>query len=291
MPRFLIYIFLLLMVSCKSHDVTDHQDIITVSISPFRYFVEALAGDDFSVNVMVPSEADPHIYEPVPGQVSALKMSKAYISDGYLGFELAWLKRFYGVNKTMKRLTLGDSIDLIKGGEHDNDSHVEGADPHFWISPRCAIRIAESVKSLLCDLKPENKEKYERNCVQLEDSIKSIDQKASQLLAGFKGRSFMIFHPSLAYLARDYDLNQIAVESEGKEPSVLSMKNLIDIAKARDIRTIFVQRGFDMRNAGSIASETGADLKVIDPMSPDWPGSVWQIITALHDSFLIKTDN
>ena len=85
-------IFLLLLacifISC-GRDADDSRDkIITVSIAPFKYFVEEIAGDDFKVNIMVPPGANPHIYEPFPEQINKLRKSVAYISNGYLGFEI-----------------------------------------------------------------------------------------------------------------------------------------------------------------------------------------------------------
>ena len=41
----------------------------------------------------------------------------------------------------------------------------------------------------------------------------------------------MIFHPNLGYLARDYGLEEISVEYEGKEPPPSRMKELIDRAR------------------------------------------------------------
>ena len=41
----------------------------------------------------------------------------------------------------------------------------------------------------------------------------------------------MIFHPNLGYLARDYGLEEISVEYEGKEPPPSRMKELIDRAQ------------------------------------------------------------
>jgi zinc transport system substrate-binding protein len=108
------------------------------------------------------------------------------------------------------------------------------------------------------------------------------------MFAGFEGKSFMIFHPALGYLARDYGLNQIAVEKEGKEPSPSFMKDLIDMAKSRNIKVIFIQKGFDTKNAGEIASETGATLRPIDPLAEEWPKAVSDIIDAVHES-LVKS--
>ena len=80
----------------------------------------------------------------------------------------------------------------------------------------------------------------------------------------------MIFHPNLGYLARDYGLEEIAVEYEGKEPPPSRMKELIDRARADRIKTIFVQREYDTKNARAIAHEIGAKVKIIDPLSEDW---------------------
>jgi zinc transport system substrate-binding protein len=289
MQKLLIYLVLPLLVSCSIANHYDKRDIITVSISPFKYFVESIAGDDFDVNVMVPAGADPHIYEPVPDQITALSRSVAYISDGHLGFEITWLDRFFEANRKMKRLSLAQNIDLIEADEHPSGHNSEGADPHFWVSPKSALVMAGSVKSLLCTLKPENCGKYEKNFSRLSDTIESIDKKAIQMFSGYEGKEFMIYHPALGYLARDYHLKQLAVENEGKEPTPSSMKKLIDEAYSGNIKIIFIQKGFDTKNAGAIASGTGAVLKTIDPLGEDWPKDVSDIIDALHESLVKST--
>jgi zinc transport system substrate-binding protein len=281
--------FLFLLMSCNTGGLQSKREIVTVSISPFKYFVKAIGGEDFEINVMVPASADPHIYEPVPEQILSLRKSLAYISDGYLGFEMTWLDRFYETNRSMKKLSLGDNIDLIKAGEHSEGDHLEGADPHYWVSPECAIRMAASVKELLCSLKPENSSKYEQNYTTLLGTITGIDLKAKELLTEYKGKSFMIFHPALGYFAREYGLNQIAVEAEGKEPTPSKMKGLIDSARKNDIRVILVQKGFDMKNANAIASEIGAKVKVVDPLSEDWQESMLEVINSIHDSFTVNS--
>jgi zinc transport system substrate-binding protein len=286
MQRVLKYLLFLLLISCNSQNTVNNKKIISVSIPPFKYFVEKIGGDDFNVNVMVPAGANPHIYEPVPGQISALRNSVAFISDGYLGFEMTWLDRFYETNKSMKRLSLGNHIDLIKPVLHSEEGHTEGADPHYWVSPKCAVAIASSVKDLLCELVPGERAKYEKNYSELLGIISGIDKKANELFSGFNGRSFMIFHPTLGYFARDYGLNQIAVEKEGKEPTPLTLRELIDIAKFQHIKVIFIQKEYDTKNARAIASETGAVTRAIDPLSENWPVAMIEIMNAIHDSFV-----
>lgn len=285
MKKLLLLLLPVLFVSCK----TEHGGrVLTVSIAPYKYFVEAIAGSDFTVNVMVPPGSDPHIYEPVPGQITALRNSSGYISNGYLGFEMAWLDRFYEVNGKMRKLNLGESIVPIESGHeghsHEGGSHAEGADPHYWVSPGCALEMAADIRDFLAELNPEKADTYRKNHSVLVERIGELDRKANEYFSGFRGRSFMIYHPNLAYIARDYGLNEISVETEGKEPSPSGMKELIDRATRDSIKVIFIQKEYDKRNASVIAGQTGARLVTIDPLSPDWYSSTLEIIEALHKS-------
>jgi zinc transport system substrate-binding protein len=278
-----------LFLSCNSKRPDQERPVITVSIAPFKYFVDQIAEGDFVVNIMVAEGADPHIYEPFPDQINKLRTSVAYISNGYLGFEMIWLDRFYEANRNMRRLSLGDNIDLIKGHNHEGD-HVEGADPHYWESPKCASKIAFSVKELLCELNPLQKERYEKNYLILVLKIEELDKKAENLLSGMSNKTFVIFHPNFGYLARDYGIEEISLEFEGKEPSPLRMKELIDHAKRRGLKTVFVQRQYDAKTAEALADEFGAEVKIIDPLSEDWLQATTDIIIAIHDS-LIESSN
>jgi zinc transport system substrate-binding protein len=286
MRRILFFPVFLLLISCGRSGSDTSSKIITVSISPFKYFVEQIAGNDFTVNVMVPAGADPHTYEPFPGQISNLRKSVGYISNGFLGFEMNWLDRFYETNRSMKKLNLGDSI-VPLSSEHSHDGgHIEAADPHYWVSPKCALVIASSVKIFLCRLNPAQSQKYNSNYQLLIAKIHELDNKSGQLFSGIPVKSFMIYHPNLAYVARDYGLEEIPVEYEGKEPSPSRMRELIDRMRKENLRIIFVQIEYDTKNAKAIAEETGAKIVLIDPLSENWLKSTTDIINNLHKSFL-----
>jgi len=274
------------MISCGRNGTDSGNKVLTVSISPFKYFVEQIAGNDFTVNVMVPAGADPHVYEPFPGQIIRLRESVGYISNGYLGFEMTWLDRFYETNKTMKRLSLSNGIDPLSSEHHSEGGHVEGADPHYWVSPRCALIMANSVKVFLCELNPLHKQKYESNYQQLVLKIQELDKRAGELFSNPQVKCFMIYHPNLAYIARDYGLEEIPVEFEGKEPTPSRMRDLIDRARKNNIKTIFVQKEYDTKNAKAIASEIDAHIIIIDPLSENWQKSTSDIIDALYKSML-----
>jgi zinc transport system substrate-binding protein len=284
MRKMLCILFSVFLSSCGHRVNETGNRIITVSIAPFKYFVDEIAGDDFEVNVMVPAGSNPHIYEPFPEQIIKLRSSVAYISNGYLGFEMTWLDRFYETNRSMKKLSLGEKIDPIVSGHHHDGDNIEGADPHYWVSPKCAMIMSSSLKEFLCQLNPSQKQKYETNYQSLILKIQDIDKMAQTLFSGLKNRSFMIYHPNLGYLARDYGLEEITVENDGKEPSPSWMRELIDHARKEGLKVIFVQREYDTKNARAIAGETGAEVEIIDPLSEDWLKSTTDIINAVHKS-------
>jgi zinc transport system substrate-binding protein len=286
MRKIFFLLIICFSISCGRNSNYSGNKIITVSIAPFKYFVEQIAGNDFTVNIMVPAGADPHTYEPFPEQINKLRKSVAYISNGYLGFEMNWLDRFYETNPTMKRLSLGAGIDPLTTVYHHEGGHPERADPHYWVSPKCAFIMASSVKGLLCELNPLQKQKYETNYQILVTKIQQVDRKAAQLFSGVSKKSFMIYHPNLAYVARDYGIEEIPVEFEGKEPTPSRLRELIDRARKDNLKTIFVQMEYDSKNAKAIAGEIGAQIVLINPLSEDWEKSTSDIIDALYKSLL-----
>jgi zinc transport system substrate-binding protein len=296
---------------------------ITVTIPPLAWFVEAIAGDDFTINVMLPPGADHHIWEPLPAQINSLSGSEAFIMNGQLEFEHAWMDRFRQVNSKMKILDLSRSIELIgteglhedegdtdhegkhqdaigndteghresetgddhevdnqDGIDHEGHSHA-GADPHFWMSPAAAAVMAEDIRDFLTGLNPSSAGKYEQNYSLLADTIAAIDEMLRSAIGTMSTGTVMIYHPALAYMARDYGFEQLSFEDEGKSPSPARMKELIDIAREQKIMSILIQAEYDLRNAESLSLETGAELIVINPMNRNWPEAVIEVAHAL----------
>ena len=93
--------------------------------------------------------------------------------------------------------------------------------------------------------------------------------------------TFLIYHPALSYFARDYDLKQISIEKDGKEPSPNQLKELIETCRKEKAHVIFVQQEFDKRNAQLIADELGVSVVSINPLSYDWNEEMLHVAKAL----------
>jgi zinc transport system substrate-binding protein len=245
-----------------------------VSIVPQKFLVEQICGDKFQVHVLLPPGANHETYEPTPGDMAGLREATLYFTIGYLDFELNWLPRIASSQQGLKVINTSKGISLIEG-HHDNpDQKGRGIDPHTWLSPANAKIQARTIADELVRNDSSHASYYLQNLDRFGKLADSIDQQIRNRLANCPGKSFLIFHPALAYFAREYGLDQVSIEFEGKEPSAARLRELIDIARAKNIRTILVSREFDTRNAEAIASEINARIIVFDPMLADWPGNL-----------------
>jgi len=288
-----LYLSLILLFALSCNIVNENRPTITVSIEPQRYFVEQIVGDKFRVNTIVPAGTSPETYDPTPSQMIELGKSTLYFKVGYLGFENAWGKNLEENNVDVDVINCSNNINLIEGENHsieigENDEHEghnhQGVDPHIWSSPKSALIMAENMLNALIVADEENQKQYRENFKKLETKIKDIDQKIRELLENAPVKSFIIYHPALGYLARDYNLTQYSIEFEGKNPSPQQLKVMIDFAREQGIRTIFVQKGFDIKNAESLAKEVGASIHSIDPLSYDWSDELIKVAQILANN-------
>lgn len=289
---FFILLTLLLTVACSnaSKDKSEtEKPLLTVTIEPQRYFLEQLVGSDYRVNTLVPPGTSPETYEPSPSVMIDLGKSDIYFRVGDLGFEKAWSKRLAENNPEVTVVDCSAGIELMAGELHDHDhgdhtghDHVQSVlDPHVWSSPRAMHVFARNMLDALLKANPGRAEFYRENHRHLTEKIDAVDSTLTALLNNAPSRSFIIYHPALSYLARDYGLRQHSIEFEGKNPSPAQLKELVDMARQEKINTLFVQRGFDLKNGEVIAREVGAELFEIDPLRYEWDEELIRIVTIL----------
>jgi zinc transport system substrate-binding protein len=273
MKRFLLQLVIgILLTGCFSETPKSEKKILFVSILPLKYFTDKIAGDSWRVEVTVPPGVGPETYSPTPKQIMLLGEAQAYFSIGYLGFEQAWLENFRASNPQLQVFATSKRIDLIKDEHHDGDhDHPQGVDPHIWSSPKTARLIARNIYDGMMQIDPQNGDTYQKNFNAIMTEIQKVDSTVTQILSNASSNKFIVFHPALGYFARDYGLEQLSIEFEGKVPSPKHLQKVIDAAKSSNIKLILIQKEFDKENAEIIARETGSKIVQIDPLDYNWP--------------------
>jgi zinc transport system substrate-binding protein len=280
--------FLLFIISClplfACTKTLRQENRIMVTIEPQRYFASQLAGTFFTVETMVPPGTSPETYDPSPAQMTGLARSKAYFRIGRIGFEEAWMDKLKANHPQVKFFDNSKGVSWIKTGGHaHNGRHHGSVDPHIWSSPKEATGIVKNMYEALAEIDPAHEAVYAENMRKLTEKITETDKEITDILKLSSAKAFVIYHPALAYFARDYGLIQYCIEDDGKEPSPEQLKKLVGTVKSLQIGTIFVQQEFDRKNAAAIARETGCKLVVINPLAYVWNKEMIRIAQALAD--------
>lgn len=277
-----------MLASCKNgnsynngKDGIDPNTTVTVTIEPFRYFVEQIAGNDVNVNVMVPAGSSPETYEPTPQQMVDLSQSVFYFKVGQIGFEKTWMKKLQQNAPNMKVIDTSAGIRMLK-------TQSGNIDPHTWMSIKSADIITSNIAKALMDKYPEKAEEYKKRLRDFRknklDKLQNEIDKYLSTIKGEKLKSFVIYHPTLTYFAKENGLKQYAIEEEGREPSITQLKELIQRAKSEDINIIFVQKEFSNRNIQVFIDATHSKAVEINPLSYDWEGQMLLITKEITQS-------
>ncbi|CAA6823084.1 MAG: Zinc ABC transporter, periplasmic-binding protein ZnuA [uncultured Sulfurovum sp.] len=268
-----------------------------VSIVPQKVFLEAIGGDKVNISLMVKPGSSPHAYEPKASQMVSIAKASLYFSIG-VEFEDVWLAKFSSLNGNMKIIDTTKNIEKIPMTAHSHHQHahnghqckvnhttddtVSSLDPHIWTTPKNVRIIAQNMFDALVKYDEKNREYYKNNLNDFLEHLKQTDHTITSLLRTLKKeRSFMVFHPSWGYFAKEYHLEQIAVEVEGKSPKPRELVQLIYKARDKGVKAIFTQPEFSDTSAKIIASELNIPVVKITPMATNWSENLIQMVKVI----------
>ena len=264
-----IFIFILIQVFFLPYKVWAEPIPVFVSIVPQKYFVERIGREQVKVEVMVKPGESPATFNPNPKKMSLLSQAELYFSIG-VPFETIWIDRIQSVHPDLKIIPLHDTTYKNTVPEHTKHHSHFIEDPHIWTSPARVKVIAQKIKDTLAHAKPQKKKYFEANLQAFSNDLDMLDKDIRNILTKSNKHRFMVFHPAWSYFAKDYDLRQVAIELEGKEPGARSLKKIIEKAKKLEVKVIFVQKQFSLSAAENIAKMIGATIHEMDPLAEDY---------------------
>ena len=279
----IIPILALLLAGC-GHTPQPAEETVFVSIAPLKYIAEQIADSGTRIEVLVPETTSPESYEPTVQQIKALVEARAYISTGLIDFEQALAGKIREIAPDTKMLDLSEGIAVLKNGSsRDHSGHRHGTDPHIWLSPAIVSDMGHRIADLWTALRPDSAALYHRRADRFAERIDSLDRYIRRSLSGAKRTDFAIGHTSLTYFAADYGLGQIAIEADGKEPSVKTMKRLVDSLQRSGIKAVLFQRQTSDAAARTIARELpGGRAVEFDPLAENWLENMYRLTDSLQ---------
>lgn len=260
---FLLMLYnLFLFTSCKKK-VISKNIIIYTALEPIKFIFDFLVEKKIEVRTLINKNLDPHTFEITPKEVEMLNNSLAYLSIN-LPFEKYIIENVSKNNNNIKIIDISKDIKLIKSfhshhhnddeeidknSEKDNeeidyDDNINEFDIHIWVSLINLKIISKNIFEFIINNLPQFKETTKKNYEKLILYFDEYYKKFEKLINEKNIKKIMVYHPSFTYFCEDFNIEQIVIEIEGKEPTIKNLKNFFDIAKNNKIKVFYTSPQF-----------------------------------------------
>lgn len=269
---------------------------VLTSFYPMYDFACKIGGDCIDVTNMVPSGTEPHDWEPSTNDLKNLEKADVFIYNG-ADMEPWADDLLVSRSDTLRVVEASENVELrTTDGEHehaheheDADHHHGDFDPHVWLDPENAKIEMEAIRDALCAADPENSTVFQSNYEKYAAELDALDAEFREKLAPLPNRTIVVAHEAFGYLCDAYGLTQVGIEglSPDSEPDPDRMAEVIDFVREHSISTIFFEELVSPKVAEAIASETGAQAKMLSPLE----GLSDEQAAAGADYFSVMHDN
>lgn len=267
---FLVFVLLRIASSEKVFQPSPEGKLtVVVSLYPLFDFVKEVGKERVNTILLLPPGAEPHAFEPEPGNVLAINKADLFIYTGK--FMEVWVDDIIkGIrNKNLKIIEAGGNLQLINGENKDQkEDRSKILDPHIWLDFDNAKFMVDNIAQGLAEKDPANKDFYLENADSYKKFLDDLDKDYRTTLADCKTRKIVyVGHYAFGYLAKKYDLEYLPV-IKGFEPDAEPTANdLVQLAtqiKQNGIRYIFYEELTSPKVAEVIGKETKAKLLLLN---------------------------
>lgn len=232
---------------------------VVASFSILADMARVVGGDAVGVGTLVPTDGDPHVWQPKPADMRAVAAARVLVENG-LGLE-GWMVRlpaaagFHGV-----RITAANAVKprtMTEDGKRITD-------PHAWQDPRNGVLYVRAIQAGLAKAVPEAADGFAARADAYVAEIARTDDWITQQYAAIpqSQRRILTSHDAFGYYGARYGITLLAVQgisTEG-EPSAHDIARLITQVRREHVRAVFVENMTDPRLAKTVAQEAGAVL-------------------------------
>lgn len=228
---------------------TDGRLSVVVSGYVPYTLAKQIGGDKISLSMLLPANAEPHSFEPAPGDMVAVRRADvfAYVSPRIE----PWAK------------------DVLSAAGPDTLA-VEAAsavtpsdDPHIWMDFQNAGKIASALADAFARKDPENASYYRENLAAFEQELSALDAQFRRALNNCQSREVVhVGHLAFKNLTKNYNLSlsALAGSSHDGEHSARKLAELVKFIRQKNVKTIFTEETLSPRLSAAVAEETGAQI-------------------------------
>ena len=265
MKRIVVLLFCLLLFATVGCSKTDHEKQITATTLPvYEFTVRLCEGTDIHVERLITENVSClHDYTLQVSQMQKVESSDAVIING-CGLE-DFLDDVLPASRTVVDSSVGIDVEC-HSPSHSHDSHHHEQDPHIWLSPEYAKRMAENICHNLISIYPNYEAIFNNNLKTLLSDLEKLDVYAKSELGSLTNRELITFHDGFGYFAQAFDLTILkAIEEEsGSEASAAELIEICKLVQTHHIPAVFIEKNGSSSAAKIISRETGIQVYSLD---------------------------
>ncbi|GAK10828.1 metal ABC transporter solute-binding protein, Zn/Mn family [Geomicrobium sp. JCM 19039] len=150
--------------------------------------------------------------------------------------------------------------------DHDEEHGV--GDPHVFLDPVLSQQIAENIKEVLIELRPEQEDDFTANYEALIDDLEQLDEALTSTFEEADHNQIIVSHAAYGYWEDRYGLEQLSVHglSSTQEPSQSELVNIVTIAEENNLDYVIFENNVSSTITEVIQSEIGAESLVLRNM-------------------------
>ena len=268
MTRFLAAAVVLFSLAARA----DEPLKVVTTIETFADFARSVGGDQVKVESLSHGYQDPHFVEAKPNLMMTLNRADLLIRVG-LDLEIGWLpplvlgsrndKLLAGQPGDLDLSTLIEPLDLptTKVDRSQGDIHPMG-NPHYWLPPVNAVRLAKGIADRLSQLRPASKPYFDQRFAAFLADLKTRAVKWDAAAKSLAGTKVVTYHKSWSYVSKWLKLDEQGyIENKpGIAPSPDHLAQLIVMMKANGVKKIVVEDFYNRSIGEEVAAQTSATL-------------------------------
>lgn len=262
---------------------SSRKPIIVASIFPLQSILTQMTGDWIEVDLMMPSGASPHDFEPMAAQIAPLSQADMLVVVGLNLDE--WAEQAAG-RIGRHDLQIERMADLV--GPRLAVAHPEGEpataavqralNQHLWMDPQRTIRFIHALAPILQSRYPAHRDEVQKRSQNLIDDLQDLDSQARRALGSVPEKEMITYHNAYDLLAERYGLHVVCHLTEielspGGEVTPQALVETMDAIKRYHLQVIYAEPQFPGRAVEMIHEQTGVAIMSLDDLGgPNRPG-------------------
>ncbi|MEH2430453.1 MAG: metal ABC transporter substrate-binding protein [Nostoc sp.] len=247
---------------------------VVATFLPIYLFTKAVAGDVADVEILVPPGTEVHEYQATPGNVKAIATAKVLVKNG-LGLEQflegtvknAQNSKLTEIDASIGIKPLNEISPVVKTTPDEKDQEHSQGNPHVWLDPVLVKQQVTNIRDGLIAADPANKATYEANATAYIKELESLNSEFQQTLQKNPTCTFITFHDAFPYLAKRYNLKQVAVVQIPEDQlSPTDVQNAVNAVKKYKVKALFSEPGVDNKLLNSLSKDLKLNLRTLDSL-------------------------